>query len=275
MTDKDRMCSVEGCQKKAKKDGTKCSAHYMSAQRAAKKAKTEPASSEKPASSDDALINDIIGGKPIVSPPDKPKEAAKDKDGKDKPKEGQAALPAFPPSLWMMLGSLLNKALKTKAYELDDASAKYLSDSLTLMLQEQNVKMSPTYAFVIAIGMWLGLGTVQMMLEKGNDPKNDKTPEQGILGGAKQWFQRNKVTPVIADFVAAEQPSPQQETVMVAMPAEEERLRNLQQPIPVSEPTKVKRIDLKAMEELSRKEMAKVTEELRKKKDSVLAGLSR
>jgi len=50
---------------------------------------------------------------------------------------------------------------------------------------------------------------------------------------------------------------------------------NLQQPIPVSEPQKVKYLDLKKMEEISRKEMAKVTEELRKKKDKVLDALSR
>jgi hypothetical protein len=239
----------------------------MAANRAQKKLAKEEKEAKKAAkaaskdekSSDDSLIDDIIGGKPIVSPPDKPKGGTK--PGEDTPTGPQAPLPAFPPSLWMMLGAMLNKVLKTKAYELDKECAQYLSDSMTLMLQEQNVKMSPTYAFIIAIGMWLGLGTVQMMIEKSGDPKTDKTPK---VGDVKQWFQRNKVDVKTADFVAETPISPQVETVEV--PIAEER-RNLQQPIPIPAEAmqKVKPIDLKAMEALSRKEMKKVEMELKKK----------
>jgi len=272
-------CSVEGCDKTCKKAvykrkdgrdtvsyGKTCTAHYAQAK---KKEKTEPVGDKSNPNSahpdgDDALINSIIGGQPIVSPPDKPK-GQKGKEGEDPSKQPaqQAALPAFPPSLWMMLGNMLNKALKTHAYDLDEASAKYLSDSLTLMLQEQNVKMSPTYAFIIAIGMWLGLGTVQFMLEKSKGPDaKDETPKKGW--DVPAWLNRRREAPKkIKDYVEATPESPQQE--MVEVPAEQARLLNLQRPVPLTDPQKIVPIDLEAMEELSRKEMLKVEMELKKK----------
>lgn len=270
------ICSVEGCGKPCKKAvyksrtggkdtvsyGKVCTAHYKSELVKKKKEGDAKPSPDAPApSGDDALINDIIGGKPIISPPDKPK-GQKGKEGEtEKPPTAQAALPAFPPSLWMMLGNMLNKALKTHAYDLDEASAKYLSDSLTLMLQEQNVKMSPTYAFIIAIGMWLGLGTAQFMLEKsvGKDAK-DETPKKGW--DVPQWLNRRREAPKkIEEYVDQTPLSPQVEMV----PAEQGRLANLQRPVPLTDPQKIVPINLEEMERLSYREMKKVEEQLKKK----------
>ncbi len=185
MTKDKGVCSVAGCGKKVRAKG-KCIGHYTNELRESKR-QAEGAPAKPVPSGDDDLISSIVGGQPIKSPPDvrKDNETTAQTQGEKKPPG------LFPPSLWLMVGSLLNKVFKTKAYALDKESAEYLSETFAACMAEQNVKVSPTYAFIAALAMWLGMGTVQLLIERAS-LKQDKTPEKGGEGVWSNLFSMRR-----------------------------------------------------------------------------------
>ena len=267
-------CKYPGCSTKVKAKGY-CQMHYRQDQKG--KLPTPPPT-------DDDLINQLIG-KPIESLPDKPKPEA-GPDGKPLPPGSTApggkqpmAAPSVPPQMWFIIGSTLNNLLATKAYSIDDETAKYLSDGLAAAMMENKIKPSATGAFISAILMWLGLSTILYLKERAEkDPRSTAPVKNDALQGAKDWLtnlatgRKTKIaTQAIQQQVERapetqyEQVQPEPEPIQVATAPVVQRNATLH-----PKEQKVQYLDLEAMSQESEKETAKLKMEMWKKKQQKL-----
>jgi hypothetical protein len=146
-----------------------------------------PSSNGKPPAkqSDDDIINNILGGQPVQTPPDIPKDPATGKDalGKDgKPLPGPGMAMSIPPAFFKLIGHALAKATKVDEFELDNDCATYLADCLKAALAAKGVVADPMMMFIVAMAMWIGGGVITFIMRKFENGELGGE-DGGILGG--------------------------------------------------------------------------------------------